>query len=260
MVVPGRKPEEARSAITFHTNVDIAFSTFSAGNMRFGLSDPRDKKNDRSVVLGNRRRLFRELGFDGSRVAWMATRMAGMVHCVVSKDLGSGRLSHEDGVPCDAIFSDIPGSVVGLLPADCAPVMVFHKSALWGIVHAGRPNAHVVIENSIEWLVRQGIKLENVTAILGPTIRPLTYFFPNGKEAYIAEQLHDESWKQFITAESGGHRVDLPGYVRSLLLAGGILPGHFVDLGLDTADGFFSNALKNKRGIDGRHASLIGQM
>ena len=85
---------------------------YSALNLGTGLGD------DPAAVAANRRLAVLACGPGGPGVAWMR-----QVHGREVRYAGAG--SPEGEPPeCDALYTDLPGLVLGVLVADCVPVLL----------------------------------------------------------------------------------------------------------------------------------------
>jgi polyphenol oxidase len=85
--------------------------------------------DERAAVVENRRRAAAAIGFDPERLA-----LALQVHAADVLDVGpddAGYLGEADG-----LFAATPGPVLGILAADCAPVVLWGERGV-AIVHAG---------------------------------------------------------------------------------------------------------------------------
>jgi YfiH family protein len=163
--------------------------------------------------------------------------------------------------PADAIVSDRPGLALGILTADCTPILFADRQAgVIGGAHAGWKGAiGGVIESTIEEMERLGADRARIVAAVGPTIGRKSYevdetFF----RRFIAEDAANERF--FSSGTPGHHQFDLEGFVVARLAAAG-LP-RIEALGLDTysdPDRFYSYRRSTHRGEPdyGRQISLI---
>lgn len=164
----------------------------------------------------------------------------------------------------DALVTDQPGLVLGVLTADCAPVLFADESAaVVGAAHAGwKGAAGGVIESTIAAMVELGAKPETIHAAVGPCIAQASYEVgPELRDAVLAASAWAEAL--FIASpDTAGHFCfDLPGYVAGRLTRLNL--GRVEILGLDTCSDsqrFFSyRRTTHKGGGDyGRQISLIG--
>jgi polyphenol oxidase len=122
----------------------------------------------------------------------------------------------------DAMVTDRVGVVLGILTADCTPVL-FHDpvARIIGAAHAGWKGAHGgIIQRTIEAMQDLGAKPERMRAMIGPTIQQRSYEVgPEFHARFTAEEQH----RCFIASVKAGHFMfDLPGYVTRKLIAAGV--------------------------------------
>jgi hypothetical protein len=124
----------------------------------------------------------------------------------------------------DAMVTQVPGIALGILTADCVPVLFVDPVArVIGAAHAGwRGALGGIVENTIVAMKNLGAKTGNIQAALGPCIWQDTYEvdaeFP---KAFLAQ---DPTAKRFFkpAARVGHLMFDLPGYVTAKLSSAGI--------------------------------------
>ena len=159
----------------------------------------------------------------------------------------------------DAMASDRPGVLLGIVTADCAPVLLADREAgVIGAAHAGWRGAHGgVLEAVAAEMEGLGARRERIAAAIGPAIAQPSY--------EVGEDFRDQFAPDdapFFAAGRDGHlQFDLAGYVARRLLRAGI--GTVESLGLDTYPDdkrFFSYRRATHHGEPtyGRQISLIG--
>lgn len=122
----------------------------------------------------------------------------------------------------DAVVTDRPGLAVGVLSADCAPLLLEDVEAgVVGAVHAGwRGALGGVIEAAVEAMATLGAAPARIAAAVGPCIGPAAYEVgPEFEARFLAQD--PESAPLF---EHGGARprFDLPGYALQRLARAGV--------------------------------------
>jgi len=134
----------------------------------------------------------------------------------------------------DAIVTSTPGLAVGVLTADCAPVLFCDGQArVIGAAHAGwRGALSGIIEATVKEMQKLGARPERVVAAIGPAISQKAYEVgADYRDRFIAEE--PESAPFFAVDEGSGEpHFDLPGYVAERLRRAGV--GTIADLGLCT--------------------------
>ena len=162
----------------------------------------------------------------------------------------------------DAMVTNIPGIALGILTADCLPILFSdNKKRVIGGAHAGWKGAFSgVIENTLDAMCALGAKRENITATIGPAIAQGSYEV--GAEFYERFMLQDTKNSQyFIRGNRQGHYLyDLKTYAKDRLRASGVnqigmLPD---DTCLDAEDFFsFRRATLQGEKVYGRQISVM---
>jgi hypothetical protein len=169
----------------------------------------------------------------------------------------------DDRPKADALVTDHPGLLLGIVTADCAPVLLADKSAgVVGAAHAGWKGARRgVIERTVEAMVALGAEPRSIAAAIGPCIAQASYEVDDAFHAgFIAENA--ENGRFFAAGNPGHWQFDLEGYVAARLRGCGV--GAVSLLGLDTyadPDRFYSYRRAVHRGQPayGRQISMIAR-
>ena len=141
----------------------------------------------------------------------------------------------KDKIPeADAIVTSTPGLAIGILTADCAPVLLCDPEArVIGAAHAGWRGAKLgIAEATVEAMTGLGAQPERIRAAIGPAISQGAYEVGHDyREQFLATEPDSEAF--FIIDEGSGEpHFDLPGYVAERLARAGV--GEVVDLGFCT--------------------------
>lgn len=162
----------------------------------------------------------------------------------------------------DALVTDRPGLLLGIVTADCTPVLFADREAgVIGAAHAGWKGAiGGVTDRTIEAMEALGARRAAIAAAIGPTIAQPSYEVDEGfRDRFLTA---DSANARFFTPGKPGHwQFDLPAYVAGRLVSAGM--GQVETLGLDTyaePDRFYSFRRATHRGEPayGRQISLIG--
>jgi YfiH family protein len=162
----------------------------------------------------------------------------------------------------DAMVTDRPNLLLGILTADCAPVLFAdHHGVVVGAAHAGWRGALAgVTDATIEAMELLGSRRENIHAAVGPCVAQPSY---EVNDEFRARFVHADPDNQrfFVEGPAGKPHFDLEAYVVHRLIAAGI--GEVEALNLDTYaddDRFFSYRRATHRGEAdyGRQLSAIG--
>lgn len=143
----------------------------------------------------------------------------------------------------DAMVTNRPGIALGILTADCAPILLVDPEArVIGAAHAGWGGALAGVTDSVvAGMLRLGARRESIRAAIGPCIRQPAYEVGPEFEARFS-QADPENRRFFTASERAGHwQFDLPAYVVHRLRQGGVEQAE--DLGVCTysqGEEFFS--------------------
>jgi len=167
----------------------------------------------------------------------------------------------EERPKADAMVTDRPGIALGVLSADCTPVLLADPAAgVVGAAHAGWKGAFAgVLENIVAAMEKLGASAGRILAAVGPTIGRKSYEVDEGfVERFVAA--HEDNDLFFTDGRPGHYQFDLEGYVLSRLAAAGVR--RIEALGLDTyadPDRFYSYRRATHRGEPsyGRQISII---
>ncbi len=163
----------------------------------------------------------------------------------------------------DALVTDRPGLALGILTADCAPVLLADREAgVVGAAHAGWKGAiGGVTDSTIAAMETLGARRDRIAAAVGPCIARASYEVDAGFLGRFVEV--DPENERFFT---GGRRddhwqFDLEAYVAHRLAAAGIRTVEA--LGQDTyaqPDRFYSfrRATHRREPDYGRQISIVG--
>lgn len=113
----------------------------------------------------------------------------------------------------DAMVTATPGVLLGILTADCQPVL-FHDpvAQVIGAAHAGwRGAVDGVLEATLDAMESLGAQRSQITAVIGPTISQSAYEVgPEFLDRFRAED--DEATRFFANGKGDRMLFDLPGY------------------------------------------------
>nr|WP_194737308.1 peptidoglycan editing factor PgeF [Actinomadura sp. RB99] len=120
--------------------------------------------DDPAAVTANRRRAAAALGVDPARTVWMR-QVHGADVAFVTAPADAG-----DHGPVDAIVTTVPGLVLAVLVADCAPVLLADPAAgVAGAAHSGRPGtAAGVVPALVKAMCERGADPARIRAAIGP--------------------------------------------------------------------------------------------
>lgn len=123
----------------------------------------------------------------------------------------------------DAMVTREPGLVLGILTADCQPVLFADQTAgVIGAAHAGwRGSKAGVLEATLDAMESLGARRENTVAVIGPTISQAVYEV--GPEFFYEFTDDDRETARFFAQGAGDRTMfDLPAYALWRLRNAGI--------------------------------------
>ena len=166
---------------------------------------------------------------------------------------------HDERPRADALVTDRPGVLLGVVTADCAPVLLADREAgVVGAAHAGWRGAHGgVLANVVAAMERLGARADRIAAAVGPAIAQPSYEV----DARFREQFSADDERFFAAGREGHWQFDLAGYVAARLRAAGVATVDRLRLDTYADEGrFFSYRRATHRGEPtyGRQFSLIG--
>lgn len=162
----------------------------------------------------------------------------------------------------DALVTDRPGMLLGILTADCAPVLFADRRA--GVVaaaHAGWKGAiGGVTDATLMAMEGLGARRADIVAAIGPCIARASYEVDDAFQ-HRFEKDGPANERFFAPGRDGHAQFDLEAYVAARLAAAGVRTVEM--MGLDTyadADRFYSYRRATHRGEPdyGRQVSVIG--
>lgn len=130
-----------------------------------------------------------------------------------------------DRLRADAMVTATPGLGLGVLTADCQPVLFADaRAGVIGAAHAGwRGTRDGVLEATLAAMETLGANRADISAVIGPTISQAAYEVgPEFVESFLDDD--PESARFFINGKGNRALFDLPAYGLARLRAAGI--GH----------------------------------
>jgi polyphenol oxidase len=127
--------------------------------------------------------------------------------------------SRESAPEVDALVTTLPNVALGILTADCAPVLFSDRThGVIGAAHAGWKGAiGGVLENTVTAMEELGAKRRDISAAVGPCIHQKSYEVDGG--FYKTFQNQDPAFATYFTdsVNEGRYQFDLAGFVKAKL-------------------------------------------
>jgi polyphenol oxidase len=186
-------------------------STGIYGGLNCGLGSA----DDAALVIENRRRVSAHLGGHHDGVVTLYQEHGSRAF-TVDKPVA------RDALPkADAVVTNTPGLVIGVLTADCAPLLFADTEAkIVAAAHAGWRGAVAgIVASTITEMERLGAKRSRIAAALGPCITQPAYEVGADFEAELTAR--NPTYARFLAradTQAKAH-FDLPGFVLAQLKA-----------------------------------------
>jgi len=221
-----------------------------------GLNVGAGSDDDMEMVMENRARCMSAIGAKLENLT-NVHQVHGIDVVVVEKPW-----NRTDAPKADAMVSNRPEIVLGILTADCTPLLFVDPVAgVIGAAHAGWKGAlGGVGDETVKAMEKLGAKRSNITAAIGPCIAQVSYEVgPEFPTPFLMQDERNSSFFQ-TTEKKGHHMFDIGGYNAHRLNQLGLAKVDWVQR--DTCaeeDMFYSYRRATKRGEAdyGRQLSAI---
>ena len=208
--------------------------------------------DDRTLVEKNRAQVAAALGFDSLVILKQ-------VHSTTVVVLSE---PPAPGTEADAMVTNQPGLLLGILTADCAPILLADPDArVIGAAHAGWKGAcGGIAYAAVMAMVGLGADPRNIRAVIGPTISGPNYEV--GPETAAQIIAADSSAARHVSIPTGKSRehFDIPGLLNEQLTGAGV--ESVSDLGRCTyaqPNVYFSHRYATHHGTrTGRQVAVVG--
>jgi YfiH family protein len=218
----------------------VSEGVFASLNCGLGSGDNPDH------VAQNRDRAMDKLGLDGGDLVTLY-QVHSAAAVVVEEPWKPGEAPH-----ADAAVTRTPGVALGILTADCAPVLFADETAgVIGVAHAGwRGALDGILEAAVDAMCGLGAVPGRINAALGPTIQKASY------------EVGPEFHARFMDAATanGGFFEDAPRDGHFLFDLPGFLERRLENLGLAAVETFPDDTCADeKRFFSYRRATRLGE-
>jgi YfiH family protein len=220
-----------------------------------GLNVGLGSGDDRAAIAENRRRAVAAVLPDAALVTLHQVHSAEAI-------IATAPFTDDARPHADALATDRPGILLGILTADCVPVLFADVEAgVVGAAHAGWKGAlGGVTDATVAAMESLGARRDRIAAAIGPCIARASY---EVDDSFLARFCAADPANEFFFADGrpGHHQFDIEAYVVARIAAAGVR--NIEALGLDTyanEDRFFSYRRATHRGEPdyGREIALIG--
>ncbi|MGR3291480.1 MAG: peptidoglycan editing factor PgeF [Paracoccaceae bacterium] len=181
-----------------------------------GLNCGPGSSDQTEAVAINRGRVAEAMNVDPENLLTLHQTHSAKVH-VATRPFAPGKLN------ADALVTSQDGLALGVLSADCAPVLFADAEAgVIGAAHAGwKGTLYGVLEATLTAMESLGASRGSTKAVIGPTISQRAYEVgPEFLETFLAE---DADYSQFFANGTGDRfQFDLPSFGLHRLRTAGI--------------------------------------
>ena len=198
----------------------VSAGLFASLNVGLGSSD------ERSHVLENRRRAVAAVAPGAALVTLHQVHSATIVPVTAA-------FADDARPPADAMVTATPGLALGVLTADCAPILFADRQAgVIGAAHSGWKGALADIgPATVAAMEALGARRDRIVAAIGPTIARASYEVDLAfVDRFCAVNPENEAF--FAAGKPGHAQFDLEGFIASRLAAAGVKT--VVAMGVDT--------------------------
>ena len=184
---------------------------FAENNMSIAVGD-----EPRAVDI-NRSAAAEAIGFRRNQLFLLKQVHSNRVHRL------SAYPTDDEPIEADAMVTRQPLLALGILTADCTPILLADQQArVVGAAHAGwRGAVDGIVGKTVAAMVELGADPANIVAAIGPTISGENYEVgPHFMEDFT--RLQPDGWRYFSTRNSARAHFDLPGFVAAELASAGV--------------------------------------
>jgi YfiH family protein len=189
----------------------VSEGIYASLNCGIGSRDSRD------AVLENRRRAAKALGSSAKLVTLYQIHSEETVTVAEAWDI-------TENPKADAMVTNRAGIALGILTADCAPILFAdHEAGVVGAAHAGWAGAlSGIIDSVVDAMLRLGAREESIRTCIGPCIGQAAYEV--GPEFEARFRAADPANRQFFAPSTRPDhwQFDLPAYVAHRLRQAGV--------------------------------------
>ena len=234
----------------FTRNGGVSSGLYHSLNCGFGSGD------DVEIVTENRRRVAVALGQEADNLC-----TAYQIHSPRTVILDHP-WAWRDAPEADSLATNKPGIVLGILTADCVPVLFADsKNRVIGAAHAGWKGAiGGVLESTIEAMLSLGAHKSDIRASIGPAIGQESYEVGSEfRERFLIETTENKEF--FIPSARDGHFMfAIKAYVQNRLAKAGISKLHTLPYDTCAQESLFFSYRRsclNGEPVYGRQVSAI---
>ena len=227
------------------------FSTGIYKSLNCGTGS-RDNKN---IVRKNLNSVCKKIKCNKNKLILM-----NQTHSNNFKFVGSLKKTRGKKINSDALITNLKGICLGVLTADCAPVLIYDKNIkMISVIHAGWKGAlGGIIKEVIVYFKKKGSNFRNINAVIGPCISKKNY---EVKKDFVTKFIKkDKKNRKFFSKKNYKTYFSLNSYIKHEIIRLGIKNIEIINRDTyNSKNNFFSarKSIKNKVNDYGRNISVI---
>ena len=216
-----------QSDILKNSQITHGFFTREGGvstGLYTGLNCGAGSKDDPLAVIENKKRVCQKLG----------VQTLNTLYQIHSADvvLIDDKTDTETRVQADAMVTTTPGIALGILTADCVPILFSDPvNRVIGAAHSGwKGTLGNIAANVIDKMITLGANRDTISVAIGPAIQQASYEV--GPEFPTPFEHKDKSFSQYFrpSVNDGHFQFDLTGFVRDRILSLDVKSVDLIDL------------------------------
>ncbi|MGW8169742.1 MAG: peptidoglycan editing factor PgeF [Sulfurovaceae bacterium] len=210
---------------------------------------------DTNTIVYNRKKFLDAIGINEDINMVLANQTHSDNIVIVDDKQTLGWLSHNDAVAdCDALITTQKNLLVGVLTADCVPILLFDNiKKVAAAVHAGWKGTQKQIVYKTVLKMKEVFDCNDITAVVGPSIGTCCYEVSSELAEYFS------IYTQAIKYTNGKYWLDLP-LINKLQLESAWVKNENIEMSnICTSchnEHFFSH--RKEQGCTGRFLNVIG--
>ncbi len=232
----------------------VSGGAFASANMSFGVGD------DPGLVTENRRNLLHKVG-NGQFMTLLTCKQVHGNRCRVVTKRDIETPEQLALFAADALVTDVPGILLGIMTADCLPLIITDKKArAVAVVHAGWRGLEKGVAIAAVSALRRNFlaSVTDLSVYAGPTIRACCFtvgfevieHFRNLPELQGVNDWYQESGSDF--------QLDLLAVQKAQLLAAGLAETDFHVVNVCTCCQDLCFSYRRDHAITGRQLAFVG--
>jgi YfiH family protein len=228
----------------------VSAGVYESLNFGYGSDDIKSNVDENYLIAA------KEIGVERSKINTLY-----QIHSNIVVEIDENNVNAQKRFEGDALITGLKGVVLGVLTADCVPVLFYAPDiGFVGAAHAGWKGAFSgVLENVVSGLIEKGAEVKNIIVGIMPAIEQVSYEVDAGfYEKFLDQDKLNEEF--FVSSHNELHYMfNLKGYVKAKLFALGVKKIEMLGINTYLSDDCFScrRAFHENKDDFGRHLSFV---